>query len=173
MLFWGVLILTIAALFVNVFIFKPKYRAAQSEYRIARDLWSRNSEYNKEKTLWGAKEAAEERYNKWSQYDTIISVIMFILIVALVIMLLVLAVNYITAPYDEMRMLTKYETYIHQLEYTEYVNEVGDTLGNNEYWKNISEYNYKVRSRRRMSTSFWVGPFVPNFWQDIPLIATP
>lgn len=173
MLFWGVLILTIVAFVVDVFIIGAKCKSVEKEAVAARAAYHRNHDSSKESALWRKQEAACERSYKVNQYSIVSRVIFVFLVIILAIMLLIIIINYITAPYDEMRMLTKYETYIHQLEYTEYVNEVGDTLGNNEYWKNISEYNYKVRSRRRMSTSFWVGPFVPNFWQDIPLIATP
>lgn len=173
MLFWGVLILTIVAFVVDFFIVGPKCKAAETEVVAAKSAYFYNHDSSKESELWREREMAYEKNFKVNQYSIVSRVILVFLIAILAIMLLIIVINYITAPYDEMRMLTKYETYIHQLEYTEYVNEVGDTLGNNEYWKNISEYNYKVRSRHRMSTSFWVGPFVPNFWQDIPLIATP
>ena len=111
------------------------------------------------KDSWGG---IGEAINTASFVTTILSA------AALLIMIVILIFNRTTPEADYRAWLAKYESLTFQYENNFYDND--NDIGKKELMDDILEDNRNVISGQCNKDNYWIGVFVPDFYDDLPII---
>ena len=89
--------------------------------------------------------------------------------ITLLLMLPFVAINNATAQGEFEKLETTYESLSFQYE-NNYYNTYNE-IGKKELMSEIQEYNGKIAWGKSMQQNFWIGPFIPNIYDELELIA--
>ena len=89
--------------------------------------------------------------------------------IIVVIMLFVLAIIYIGAPAEYARKQAEYESFSWEISNDVYT-EDDDILGHKELYNQVREWNKHVAGCKANANNFWIGIFVPDYYNDLQLI---
>ena len=193
MLFWIFVIIGIlgAGVMIWATAYTPKdvkeYKRLQEEYDRLDDECDRYGYVGyRSEAATKAKEARNVAYgkkihykeqhpnldNKISRQEILGSVGTGVLIGAAIIvgiMLLVLAFIYIDAPAEYASKQAEYEVFSWEVENDVYATD-DDVVGRKELYTDVRNWNKDVARKKAKTDDFWVGIFVPDYYNDLQLI---
>lgn len=175
MLFWLTLGLTLLA-FLCYGIFDSKYEKWKRKYNEADhalDYCPTPFTPEKRASLRSEREAAYEKYRKYSGISGVFISITVILLIIAAIMLIALPIAYGCSVSTDNELQEEYNTLVYQVDHLYFTNEIGDTTGSKEVMDAVAAYNARIRTKQHWEKNFWVGIFVPNIYSDKPLIELP
>jgi hypothetical protein len=194
MLFWIFVIIGIlgAGVMIWAAAYTPKevaeYEQLQEEYDRLDEAYDRYHYY----TAYGSEEAKKAREarnaayskkmhykeqhpnldNKISRQETLRLVGTGVLIGAAVIvgiMLFALAIIYIDAPAEYASKQAEYEVFSWEVENDVYAAD-DDVVGRKELYSDVRNWNKNIAHKKAKANDFWVGIFVPDYYNDLQLI---
>jgi len=130
---------------------------------------ARNAAYSKKIHY---KEQHPDLDNKIFRQETVGLVGCGVLICAGVIvgiMLLVLAFIYIDAPAEYASKQAEYEVFSWEVENDVYAAD-DDVIGRKELYSDVRNWNKNIAHKKAKTNDFWVGIFVPDYYNDLQLI---
>ena len=92
-------------------------------------------------------------------------------IICLVISIVFFGINYIGASSYKASLLEEQRILTYQIENKFYENDI--EYGKNELFRDITEFNAFIQGHRELTKDFWVGIYMPNIYDDIPLVELP
>ena len=101
----------------------------------------------------------------------ILTVFFWIFLICLVICLLVFIFVYPTAEADQAKLIAEAEVLQYQVDNEFYDNVIEN--GRSTLFDKVNHFNKDIIFNRTFSKNFWFGIFVPDIYDDVPLIVLP
>ena len=132
-------------------------------YQNARDEWYKAAYGIPQDRAEIKKDRALKQHAFWEGIKNFAIGCVVILGLTLLICGMILIINYASAPRDRIYMEETYAA----LKYAE--TDLDATI-DFTYYEEIISYNAEVRKHQRWNNGIWISWFIPDFWDELPLI---
>ena len=116
--------------------------------------------------IWVVAYHNSDKYNTFSDFMS--GIIMTLGIFAVVISLTICCMQYVPINGEVLSMEREYESLIYQYESDLYENYIDN--GKRELMVDIQEWNENLAWYKANQRSFWIGPYIPNVYDQFEFI---